>query len=333
VWDPEWPRTVARANGQPGFRRGPGHHVRADLEAFWRTEPLDERWLGQPDVIHSNNFFCPVGLRRARVVYTLHDLGFLDHPEWTTEENRLTCFSGVFNASLYADRIVAVSESSRQHFLRSFPHYPSQRISVVNPGSRFAGPAAGPRPASLPPLLPDRFWLSVGTLEPRKNHRRLLRAYARLRDEGGDGLPLVLAGARGWLMDDFLVELDALGLRQQVLLLGYVDDAALHWLYSSCFAFLYVSLFEGFGLPVLEAMSCGAAVITSDRSSLPEVAGDAGLLVDPDDEAAISTAMLSLLRGEVDRAALRERATDRARGFSWLKVAQKVKAIYAELAG
>jgi glycosyltransferase involved in cell wall biosynthesis len=330
VWDPAWPRFQPRVL-QANLRRGIGHRTRAELEAFWRAPHLDEASLGNPDIVHSNNFYCPSGLGRARIVYTLYDLGFIDHPEWTTEGNRVTCFSGVFNASIYADRILAISEFSRQHFLSVFPHYPSQNVSVVYPASRYSVSDRHARPRALAGLQSDGFWLSVATLEPRKNHRRLLKAYAQLKAMHAETLPLVLVGGNGWLMEDFEAEIDGLHLRDSVRLLGYVDDAALGWLYTNCFAFIYVSLFEGFGMPVLEAMSCGASVIASNTTSLPEVVGDAGLMVDPLDDEAIAAVMLELAGSSVDRLALRQRASSAASRFSWSQTATAVMAVYEQL--
>lgn len=331
VWDANWPKTTVQL-GQPNVRRGLGHRLFSELETFWRSGSVDlDAALGSPDVVHSNNFFCPTGLRRARLVYTLHDLGFLEHPEWSVEENRLTCFGGVFNASVYADRVVAVSNHTRQHFLATFPHYPAERISVVYPASRFSARPPAARPTDLPPLEPSGFWLSVGTLEPRKNTQRLLRGYARLKAQLGHVPPLVLAGGKGWLMDDFERTIDDLHLHRDVILLGYVRDPVLQWLYENCYAFAYLSMFEGFGLPVVEAMSLGAAVISSNMTSLPEVVGDAGLQVDPLDDDAILAAMLKVSTGEIDRQALKERASARAKTFSWTRAAQDVREIYREL--
>lgn len=299
---------------------------------FWSTPAADlETQLRKPDVIHINNFFCPIRLLRARLVYTLYDLGFVDHPEWTTEENRLGCFTGVFNASLYADLIVAISQYSRQHFLEIFPHYPAERVVVVYPASRFSALSDLPRPEPLPPLQPQQFWLSVGTLEPRKNHRRLLQAYARLKTHLTQSMPFVLVGGRGWLMDDFEPMLEELGLQQDVIRLGYVDDTTLQWLYQHCFAFVYPSLFEGFGLPVLEAMSLGAPVIASMVTSIPEIIGDAGILVNPRCEEAICAAMLQLVTDSQCRVHLRARARRQAAKFSWQAAAQAVLTCYQEV--
>jgi glycosyltransferase involved in cell wall biosynthesis len=196
----------------------------------------------------------------------------------------------------------------------------------VHPASRFAGLTAPPRPDRLAHLQPGGFWLSVGTLEPRKNHARLLRAYARLRAARPTTPPLVIAGGRGWLIPDLQ------RLPDQVILLGYATDAELHWLYANCFAFVFPSLFEGFGLPVVEAMSQGAAVVTSNSSSLPEVVGDAGLLVDPLDEDALCAALVELADDPGARAGLGARARERAQRFTWRAAAEAVRATYAHVA-
>src|SRR5579871_6459485 len=195
AWDATWPRSTIRLN-RPNVRLGLGHRTANDLDDFWRTPPPDlERQLGDPDVIHTNNYFCPTTIRHARIVYTLHDLAFVEHPEWSTEANRLTCFNGAFNASLHADHVVAVSEYTQRHFLATFPHFPPERISVVYQASRFEPTSASrTQPARLRHLTPDGYWLAVATLEPRKNFERLVHAYLRLASELGTVPPLVLAG-------------------------------------------------------------------------------------------------------------------------------------------
>jgi glycosyltransferase involved in cell wall biosynthesis len=330
-WDPAWPSMTCQI-AQANFRRGLGHRTFEAAQSFWSSSfpELDER-LGNPDIVHANNFFCPIGLQHARLVYTLYDLAFVEYPEWTTEANRVGCFDGVFNASLYADCIIAISQYSRRHFLATFPHYPADRIVVVPLASRFLPGANPARPRTLPQLQPQQFWLNTSTLEPRKNHVRLLRAYARLKASEGQTFPLVLTGAKGWLMDDFEKTIDDLGLRQEVVLLGYVDDAALQWLYQNCFAFVYPSLFEGFGLPVLEAMSLGAPVITSNTTSLPEIVGSAGILVDPLQEEELFSVMLKLSREEIQPEALQARAREKAKEFSWERTARQIKDLYREV--
>ncbi|MGI9145259.1 MAG: glycosyltransferase family 4 protein [Chloroflexota bacterium] len=331
-WDPDWQTSTLQLPEQPNVVRGPGQTSFGQLEAFWSDPPADfEARLGSPDIVHSNNFFCPPRLRRARLVYTLHDLAFATHPEWTTEANWHTCFSGVFEASLYADHILAVSNYTRRQFLEMFPYFPEARISVVYEASRFAGPTASAAPHGLVHLQPREFWLAVGTTEPRKNHLRLLAAYARLRATHSATYPLVLVGGAGWMMDDLGARIESLGLVGHVQRLGYVDDLALQWLYQNCTAFCYPSLLEGFGLPVVEAMSLGAAVLTSSVTSLPEVVGDAGVLVDPFDVDAICAGMRLLAEDATRLARLRADALRRARQFSWRSAAAQVIDLYRAL--
>src|SRR5207248_2906978 len=130
------------------------------------------------------------------------------------------------------DHIVAVSKYTRQQFLAMFPYFPEERISVVYEASRFGGPAGAARPAELGQLRPRQFWLAVGTAEPRKNHQRLLEAYARLRATGETTYPIVLVGGTGWMMDDLGARIEALQLTDAVQRLGYVDDSWLRWLYE-----------------------------------------------------------------------------------------------------
>ena len=329
-FDPDWSTSTRRIERR-NFSRGMAHKTHEEARSFWRCPPEDlDNVLASPEILHSNNFFCPSGLLEARLVYTLYDLGFLENPDWTTEENRICCFNGVFQASVRADRIIAISEHTREHFREIFPHYPANRISVAHPGSRFAGGGRTGRPKSLGGLAPEGYWLSVGTLEPRKNHKRLVEAYAELKAREGRVIPLVMAGAEGWLMDDFGNLVEELGLSEDVVRLGYVDDASLRWLYENCYALIYPSLFEGFGLPVLEAMSLGAPVIASKTTCLPEIVGDAGFLVDPEAATEIAVAMGALAGSRGKRNALAEKSLERSRRFSWQKTAELVLDGYRE---
>jgi glycosyltransferase involved in cell wall biosynthesis len=330
-WDPDWEKTFAKIPRR-NFQQSLRHRTYTGMQTFWRHPPPDTyRQLGQPHIIHSNNFFCPGALSTAQLVYTLYDLSFIEYPDHTLEETRIAAFHGVFNASLYAKHIIAISEYTRRHFLAAFPHYPAECVSVVYPASRFSFRINLATPSSLASLSAEKFWLSVGTLEPRKNHQRLLKAYAQLKTGMPNGFPLVFAGVRGWLMKDFEKQIADLGLQDDLVLLGYVNDAELQWLYQNCFAFIYPSLFEGFGMPVLEAMSLGAAVIASNTTSLPEIVGDAGLLVDPKSEDSICRAMKRLSDDSVLRRNLHSKACERSQLFSWQTSARQVLDIYQSL--
>jgi len=330
-WDHSWPSGARRIH-RPNFHFLPIHKSIGEAKYFWNHPPADlAMHMGNPDLIHANNFFCPRRLPNTRLVYTLYDLSFFVYPDWTTEENRTGCFQGVFNASLYADFIISISHYSRKHFLEFFPHYPADRIAVIHLASRFSEAKNLPQPKSVSRLSPDRFWLNVGVLEPRKNHHGLLKAYALLKQKFGGTFPLVLAGGKGWLIDNFEKQLKSLKLHEEVITLGYVDDETLRWLYQNCFAFVYPSFFEGFGLPVLEAMTLGAPVIASNVSSIPEIVGDAGILVDPVHEQELFQAMRRLATDPQYRTEMKEKGIRRAAHFSWSTTASQVLELYQEV--
>lgn len=315
-------------------RIGP-HHTPAEAKKIWGSPPgTFESDLGQPDIVHANNFFAPRELKRARLVFTLYDLNFLDDCSWTTEANRTTCFEGVFRASISADWIVAISEHTRQRFTHFFPHYPQDRISVVYPGSKFRDED----PKNEPPaarLRKREFWLCVGTIEPRKNYSGILAAYAELRKRAGSTYPLVIAGGAGWMMN-LGAEIEKLNLGGSVISLGYVSDAVLCWLYRNTTCLIFPSLYEGFGMPVLEAMSCGSPAIASTGSAFGEIIADfdlSQLLVDPLDPLSICNAM-QLVQGmsPVHLESLGRLARQRAEVFSWTRSAQFMLEIYRRVA-
>lgn len=309
---------------------GPRHLSRESSREFWTDAHLDQA-LGNPDIVHSNNFWCPTELAHTRLIYTFYDMGFAVDPEWTTAANRVGCFDGVFRSAVAADWVVAISEASKAHYLSVFPHFPEKRIRVIYPCSRFLDASTeGKRPRSLSEVPPGRFWLNVGTIEPRKNQRMLAEAYARYLAVTTDPMPLVLAGGKGWLMEDFQRHLDDLGISPHVVMTGYVSDEELIWLYRNCYANLYPSLFEGFGLPVLEGMQFGAATLCSNSSSLPEVAGPAAILLEPEDTEEWAQAMLRLAALPAERNDLSVRAVAQAATFDWTKSAAALLELYKE---
>jgi len=331
-WDPKGESTTRRFDDPHVTRKVIGKDFRKSM-AFWSNLPENgEKELGRPDIIHSNNYSCPSGLRRARLVYTLYDLSFLEYPDLTTEENRGKCFEGVFSAAICADFIVSISEYSRNKFLEIFPHYPEKRIRVVPLGSRFLTEKTDWNEGqTLKGLQAGEFWLAVGTLEPRKNLRRLLRAFTDYVRQDDSPRPLALAGGKGWLEEGLEEFIRGLGVSNHVRMLGYVSNQDLAWLYQNCLSFVFPSLYEGFGLPVLEAMAQGAAVITSNCTSLPEVAGNAAHYIDPFDVRDITEAFLKLGSDGVYREALRKKAMIQAGKFSWDKSAEEALAIYNEV--
>jgi len=319
-------------NPYPGreVHYGPRHYSRQAAGNFWNGERVEDS-LGLPDIVHANNFWCPVQLCSSRVIYTFYDMGFLVDPSWTTEQNRIGCFDGVFRSAFAADWVVAISKASRTHYLNVFPHFPEDRIRVIYPCSRFSdSDLTGTRPRALAGVAQEAFWLSVGTIEPRKNQKRLAQAYVSYKAKGGVPMPLVFAGGTGWLMDDFQHHLEALGIAKDVIMTGYVSDDELIWLYRNCYANLYPSLFEGFGLPVLEGMQFGAPALVSNTTSLPEVAGDAALLLAPEDIDGWAAVMLRLAQNKDERAALQGMAIRQAARFNWQTSADQLLQLYEE---
>lgn len=321
---------IAFSNPFVRGKYGPRYLIREQAKQFWNHDELEQK-LKIPDVIHANNFWCPTQLKTSRLIYTFYDMAFLVDPAWSTEVNRIGCYQGIFRASVAADWIVAISKASRDHFLKIFPSFPEERIRVIYPCSRFDDPSVlGTRPKTLRDIPEEGFWLSVGTIEPRKNQLRLAEAYARYLALGGKPMPLVFAGGRGWLMDDFQNHLRALGVEDNIILTGYISDAELIWLYRSCYANLYPTLFEGFGLPVLEGMQFAAPTITSQTSSIPEVAGSAAWLLDPLDIESWAKAMLDLSLHPEKRDRMKQDSLSQSHTFSWKESAQALLSLYDE---
>jgi glycosyltransferase involved in cell wall biosynthesis len=319
-------------NPYPGknVHYGPRHLSRETSGAFWNGNDV-EAALDHPDIVHANNFWCPVGLMSSRLVYTFYDMGFAVDPTWTTEANRLGCFDGVFRSANAADWVVAISEASKAHYLSVFPHFPQERVRVIYPASRFVDPTVkGSSPKALAHVPAKGFWLSVGTIEPRKNQHRLAESYARYLALGGAPMPLVLAGGNGWLMDDFQEHLNKLGIGRQIIMTGYVSDDELIWLYSNCYANIYPSLFEGFGLPVLEGMQFGAPTLTSSSSSIPEVAGSAAILLDPEATEDWAHTMLQIAEDGQKRDHLGRSALAQSKRFDWAHSAGALLSLYEE---
>ena len=280
------------------------------------------------DLFHATDHLLP-RLTQVKTVFTLHDLIFRLYPEMHKPLNRwfLTLVMPRFLRA--ADAVIAVSEHTKRDAVR-FYGLDEAKIHViyegVNPRFRPAPPeaTAGVRHAYT---LPENFILSLGTIEPRKNLTLLLEAYRILRDRGSD-LRLVIVGKKGWLYEGFFRRLRELGLEDKITFTGFVPDADLPAIYSAADLFVFPSLYEGFGLPVLEAMACGAPVVTSNSSSLPEVAGDAALLVDPTSVGDLAEAMNALMQNEDLQRTLKTKGPRQAAKFSWNKAARETLAVY-----
>lgn len=280
------------------------------------------------DVVHYPDYLVPLR-RPARCVVTIHDLAYAADASFFTRRQRLWRHVMYPAALRAATTIVAVSDFTRREILRLFPDIAAHKIRVVHLGVRpFAEPTSEVRNAVRSRLrLPERFVLSVCTREPRKNLPRLLRAFGECPELANEHL--VLVGGSGWGPDSLEV-LGAYGpqLSRRVLVTGYIDEVELAALYHMASAFVYVSLVEGFGLPPLEALSCGLPVIASDIPVLREVLGSNALYVDPYSIEKIGTAIQALLRDGHLRRQLGAQGRAHARHFTWERCAMEMLAIY-----
>ena len=293
-----------------------------------------ELFTGRADVFHSPDFVLPP-VRSARTVLTVHDLSFIRHPECFHKPLLAYASRSIPRSVSRADVILADSESTRQDLFELL-HVPEDRVFVVYPGvdSRFRPQedAEVIRAVLCRCGIRRPFILGLGTLQPRKNFSRLIRAYDLLRRDHHIPHQLVIAGAKGWLYADIEETIDVLGLHEHVLLPGFVADDELPALYSAADVFAFPSLYEGFGIPVLEAMACGTPVVTTPVSSLPEAAGDAALFVGPEDVEALADALWQLIDDGELRDELRGRGFQQARRFTWAQAAESVLSIYQSLA-
>jgi glycosyltransferase involved in cell wall biosynthesis len=300
-----------------------------------------ERWaLGAEvarlglDLLHTTDFIPPAfGYRRS--VITIHDLNFLYYPQFLTAESRRYYNQQIEWAVCRTDHILADSHATKSDLV-SLLGVPPEKVTVVhlaaNPAFRPL-PEAETRQVATKYNLEPGYLLFVGTLEPRKNLPGLLQAYRRLLDAQVTAAPLVFVGGKGWLYDEVFERIEALRLRQHVRFLHDVPDTDLPGLYNAASLLATPSFYEGFGLPALEAMACGMPVVVADRASLPEVVGQAGLLVDPNDPDDIARALGRALTDAPLRARMRERGLAQAARFTWERTARETLAVYHEVLG
>jgi len=293
----------------------------------------DDRYWGRPTLLHSPDAFAPV-LRDARTIVTVHDLSFRLLPECHTLSNRIFLESLVGRSLRRAAAVLAVSENTRFDLERHFG-VPRDRVRVVYPGvtRAIARPAEDAARATARRLgIARPFVLAVGTLEPRKNHLFLLDAFARLVAGHGYQGELVVVGRRGWGRVPLHRRAAALGLSDRVRLLGWVEDRDLGALYAACDVMALPSLYEGFGLQVVEALACGAPVLVSDRGALPEVAGAAGRALPVDDPARWAAGLAELATPEARARAGRLGPLHTA-AFDFDRTARGIEELYDELGG
>jgi|YNPNPStandDraft_1061719.scaffolds.fasta_scaffold47617_2 glycosyltransferase involved in cell wall biosynthesis len=327
-------------------RRGPlpgweGYPTRGTMLGYkpWRMAV----WLGQllhlsmdrlipgAELFHATEHLLPP-LAHVPTVLTVHDLVFERYPQYHKLWNYIFLKSAMPLFCRRATAIIAVSEATKTD-LQAFYGLDPARITVI---PEAAAPSFVPQPAERVEAvrrrygLPPRYILSVGTIEPRKNLSRLIDACGPLLGMGlSDGL--VIVGGKGWLYEGFFAHLERIPWRDKVILPGFVADEDLPAVYSGALVTVQPSLWEGFGLPVLEAMACGSPVCTSNTSSLPEVGGDAARYFDPTDTEAMRSVLTEVLRDPELRQEMRRRGLARAAAFSWRNTAERTLALYEQV--
>ncbi len=315
-----------------------------------RPVPVSDRWLnivwqrlrlpipvqavtGPLDLFHSPDFVLPP-LGKTPSILTVHDLSFLRVPECFVPGFRTYLEQAVTRAVRRARQILADSYSTQRDLVELLG-VDAERVTVLYPGveRRFQpiDDAALLGAVRSRYSLPARFVLGVGTLQPRKNFTGLIQAFAGLLAHSHpvtEDLQLVIAGGKGWLADDIPATAARLGVAGRLHRLGFFDDQDLPALYNLASVFAFPSLYEGFGLPVVEAMACGTPVVCADNSSLPEAAGDAAWLVPARDPAALASALLRLLADPELRSGLSARGREQAQRFTWPAAAADLLGLY-----
>ncbi len=286
-----------------------------------RIDVAHVQWAAPP--------LCP-----ARVVISVHDLAYERYPQFFTRESLLQHRLAIPLAVRQAAAVLTVSEFSKRDIVRRYRVPPEKVVVAPNAAEPMFRPLRDE--AKLAAVRARygtgaRFILCVGALQPRKNLKTLIAVYVRLRRAGAISHKLVLVGREGWLYDDIFAAARASGYADELVFTGYVPDDDLVALYNAADLFVYPSLFEGFGIPPLEAMSCGTPVVTSNASSLPEVVGDAALLVNPLDVEALARAIVDALTDPDLHARLAARGLERAKLFSWETTARTIAAVYREV--
>ncbi len=302
------------------------------LTILWHRANLPlwiDRWAGRFDLFHSPDFVLPP-LASAPGLLTVHDLSFMKHPDGALPKLRDWLLKVVPKSVARAAHVLADSESTGRD-LQELLHVPAKKISVVGAGvePRFHPITNEAMLASVRQKyrLPENFVLGVGTLEPRKNFTGLIAAFDKIAADAPD-LHLVIAGGKGWLYEPIFAAAEASSASERIHLIGFVADEDLPALYSMARVFAYPSFYEGFGIPILEAMACGTPVITADNSSLPEVGGDPVLLVDADDIDTLAQTILLVHTTDHFQTRCVPKGIERAAQFTWERAAQKLLAVY-----
>jgi glycosyltransferase involved in cell wall biosynthesis len=331
---PDWKSadTPAAENFSLHQKRYPSSYVAKKWANFGKHK---ERLLGGVNILHSTAYTTPL-ISGPKIIVTIHDLSFFVYPQHHTDANYQFVTRNVHHAARRAHFIIADSENTRREIKR-FLHVPDERVEVVHlaAGEMFFRRL---EPESITQIknkygIRKPYFLALGSIEPRKNLARALVAFKALLEFEKVDYQFVMVGGSGWKNEAFYSTLKKLNIDEHLLLTGYVPEEDLPALYQGAEVFIYPSIYEGFGLPVLEAMASGVPVITSNTSSLPEVAGDAALLVNPGEVFEIYEAMEALVSRPSLIEELKSKGIEQSKKFSWEKTARETLKIYERAYG
>jgi glycosyltransferase involved in cell wall biosynthesis len=318
----------------PNFTWKPTRITPRWLARIWQRTQLSlpvEVFVGNVDLFHATNFTLPPTLPKTKTIVTVHDLSFVRVPDAASPRLKKYLDVVVPRSVHAANHVIADSQATKDDLIAFYDLNPN-KITVLLSGidSRYQINKSHESVLTIRKKygVPNTAYLfSVGTIQPRKNYSRVIHALQILRNKGYE-LDFVIAGGKGWLEDEMYQTIAETGLREHIHLIGFADDEDLPTLYSGAACVTFPSLYEGFGFPVLEGMACGTPVVTSNVSSLPEVAGDAALLVDPHDVDAIADAIRRILDDSALRKTLIERGIAQAAKFTWEDSARQLCQIY-----
>jgi glycosyltransferase involved in cell wall biosynthesis len=310
------------------------HHVVYKLLYNFIPIPYSLFFGSDAEITHFMNYHVPPGVK-GKVVTTIHDMAYKAYPETLNSRTLHMLKLSMDRSCRRADIIITVSNFSKDEIVK-YLGVSADKIVVVPNGvdlSKFHPNYSLDEVKSVKSKygITGDYFLYLGTLEPRKNIERLIKAYGLLKKRLGTVPNLVIAGKKGWLYDPIFDVVNTLNLNSDVIFTGYADEKDVPVLMNGAAVFVFPSLYEGFGLPPLEAMACGTPVITSNTASLPEVVGDAALLVDPYSVESIADAMESLLLDPALRAELKDKGLKRASMFTWEKSADIILEVYEQL--
>lgn len=307
--------------------------LKAPLTNWWTHITLPLHLLHYPvDICHFPNFIAPI-LVNCKTIITIHDLNFLLFPKNFTLRTYIALASQVRMSANKADAIMVDSESTKADVMRLL-RVPEEKLTVVYPGihSRFQRitDVTVVNAVKHKYNLED-YILCVGSLAPQKNLNRLIRAFAKYKKQVNNNYKLAVVGGQAWKYSSIFDEIRQLNIEESIVFTGYVPDEDLPLLYSGATAFIYPSLYEGFGFPVLEAMACGVPTITSNVSSLLEVGGNAVLFIDPHNEESITNAIKRLLEDQVLRQSLIQAGAEQVQKFSFQRMAKEALQVYEKV--